>query len=125
MNGVISEYKLKDDNVTIKLEGDENNYWINNIVYDKLKPSFGADIKTGESASLLIGYTDKNDRKVISQLEMKGTIYLDKDVAEKAEYDNYIDSIIFSYVLLSLGGALIVAWIPCLICSAKIKVYEE
>ena len=125
VNGVISEYELKDNSATIHLADDENIYRINNIVYNKLDSSFAYTIKVGKSVEILVGYTDDSERRIVSQIAIDGTVYLDKTESEKAEYENYNELIVFGYVIIGIGSALLIAWLPCLICSTKIKVYEE
>lgn len=124
VSGVISEYESKEKFVTFKLEGDESTYCINNIIYDELKNSFEKDVKIGARVSLLIGYTDDRSRKNVSQFEMDGTLYLDKDTAQRAETENSDSLRTFSYAISGIGIALLAAWVPCLICANKIKVYE-
>lgn len=124
VSGVISEYESKEKFVTFKLEGDENTYCINNIIYDELKNSFEKDVKIGARVSLLIGYTDGRSRKNVSQFEMNGTLYLDKDSAQRAETENDKLGYVFCWIFFGISAALLAAWVSCLICANKIKVYE-
>lgn len=124
ISGVIEDYEIKEKYVTFKLEGDESTYCINNIIYDELKNSFEKDIKIGESISLFIGYTDDRGRRNVSQFEMNGIIYLDKDSAQRAESENYHLGYVTCWIFFGIDVALFVAWGLCLICANKIKVYE-
>ena len=125
VSGEISEYKKSDEFLTFKLEGDENTYCINNIVYDKMNTAFVDNLAKKQSVTLLIGYTDRIGRRSVSQVSVNGKIYLDKEESEKAEADNYKYSMIFAWVILGAGGAMLIAFPPCLVASNKIKVYEE
>lgn len=96
---------------SVKLDNDDNEYHINNIIYKALDKSIFTDIKEGDDITLYVGYTDSRGRRVVSQLEIDGKIYLYAADAEKAEKDNYNKLIITSYVFLGLSAALIATWL--------------
>ena len=51
-----------------------------------------------------MAYIDEYKRYHLSQIEINKIVYLDMNVAEKAEYFNYKAGIITSYVMIGVGG---------------------
>ncbi len=109
-NTVVS-FETQNEGFSVKLDNDDNEYHINNIIYDALDKSIITDIKEGDEITLYVGYVDSRGRRVISQLELDGKVYLHAADAEKAEKDNYDKLIITSYVFLGLSAAFIAMWI--------------
>lgn len=125
VNGVISEFEGKEQFITFKLEGDENTYCINNIIYDELRTSFVRKAEVGVEVSLLVGYTDDRGRRAVSQVSISGEIFLDKDDAQRAETENYEFGRIMGWVFVGIGGALLAIFPPLLICAKKVDVYQD
>lgn len=112
VQGIVKSYEFgKSDTFSLKLEGDDNKYHINNIVYKKLDSALARKIKAGDEVLLHIGYKDSRGRLNISQLQIGDKIYLRMSEAEQVEQDNNDNIIACSYVFLSIGGALMVAWL--------------
>lgn len=112
VQGIVKSYDFgNSDTFSLKLDGDNNKYYINNIVYKKLDSALKRNIKAGDDVLLHIGYKDSNGRLNISQLQIGDKIYLRMGEAEKVEQDNYDSIVVGSYVFLGIGGALMAAWL--------------
>lgn len=108
VSGVIENYKIDKETLKIKLENDSKEYYINNIVYDDLNEELYSVMNEGDSITLFVSYVDVYERYNICQIELNNTIYLDMELAEKREYSNYRTGIVGSYVMIGIGGALLV-----------------
>lgn len=115
VRGIIEDCDYGKTTITIRLGDDDNVYYVNNIVFEKVSAYFNYDVKMGEEIVLDIAYADKQGRLNISQIEFGGKIYLNKAVAEEAERENYFGLRNFSYVVLAVSILLLIAWVTCLI----------
>ena len=70
---------------------------------------------------MCIAYIDKYERYNISELEINGKIYLNKNDSENAEYSNYRSGLISSYAFIGIGTVLEVFAIIYFIKIIKIK----
>ncbi|MDE7107689.1 MAG: hypothetical protein K2O39_05140 [Clostridiales bacterium] len=112
VQGIVKSYEFgQSDTFSLKLAGDENKYYINNIVYKKLDGALERKINAGDEVSLHIGYKDSRGRLNISQLQIGDNIYLRMEEAEQAERDNDDGIVVCAYVFLGIGGALMAAWL--------------
>lgn len=125
VKGTISEYKFSKDFCTFKLKEDENTYCISNLYYDELNYRFESNIKEGEAVELIVGYTDDDGRRYVTQFEMNGKIYLYKADAEKAVTDNHKVGLTLSWVFLGISCASFAVSLPCLVFGARIKVEND
>ena len=119
VEGVVESCVIKDKIVVIKLVQDDNEYRVNNIVFDNLSHAFEGKIKPSDEISLLVAYTDDYGRKNISQIEINGVKYLDAQESEAAETDNYNLGVVMVIVFAAIGGTFTVIWIVCLIIGKK------
>lgn len=121
ISGIVDTYEVGDKALKIKLKNDSREYYINNIVYSKLNEKI-YDVMSQEDFIILhIGYVDEYKRYNISQIEVDDVVYLNMSDAENREYSNYKMGIITSYVMLGIGGFLIVLSIVYLIRLKKMK----
>lgn len=104
VSGMIEKVEVDEDHLTIYLQGDDVEYYVNNIVFDELDEKVFDVLKSGESIDLYVAYIDEYKRYHLSQIEINKIVYLDMNVAEKAEYFNYKAGIITSYVMIGVGG---------------------
>lgn len=115
VNGKVEECKIEKESITFKLDGDENTYRVNNLVYEKVSFDFKNMDVVGGSIKLYVAYTDKYGRRNVSQIEYRGGIYLDKEEAEALERGNFEGTQIMAYGFLGIGCALLVIWVTLLI----------
>lgn len=122
VTGTVESYDFdkKNSTITIKLTGDDNTYFVNNIVYDEVDGELEKQLKENSEITLYIGYTNKWGRPQISQIELNGETYLDMDKAEAAEWGNYKGLRIMAFVILGIAVVLLILWLSFLIVS-KIK----
>lgn len=120
--GIIDKIVINDEIVKIYLTENEKEYYINNIIYDALDEEIFDVIKEGKKVRLLIGYEDEYLRLNISEIEIDGIKYLEKNSAFQEIYNNYHSSIIASYAFLGIG---IVLFIPSVINLYKYYKYKR
>ena len=122
MIGIIDKIVINDEIVKIYLTENEKEYYINNIIYDAVDEEIFDVIKEGKKVRLLIGYEDEYLRLNISEIEIDGIKYLEKNSAFQEIYNNYHSSIIASYAFLGIG---IVLFIPSVINLYKYYKYKR
>lgn len=110
VSGIVESYEFKKDTLTVRLVDDDGVYWVNNIVYDEMKPSVNKAIKESVEINLLIAYKDDRERFNISQIEIGGEIYLSAADAEKSVKDNYDGTVTLCRVLFGISVAMLAAW---------------
>ena len=108
VTGTIESYTAGDEILRIKLENDSREYFINNVVSDRIAADLYDVIHQGTQVVFHIAYVDEYERHNISQIQINDKVYLDMADAENSECSNYRDTIIFSYILMGIGGFLIV-----------------
>jgi hypothetical protein len=108
VTGTIESYTTGDEIIKIKLVNDSREYFINNVVSDRIDEDLYDDIRQGTPVVFHIAYVDEYERHNISQIQINDKVYLDMEDAENSEYSNYRDTIMLSYILIGIGGFLIV-----------------
>lgn len=103
VEGILDNFIHKEDIVELYLKDDENEYYINNIVYDYLDKTIFEVLENNISIQLYISYTDEYNRKNLSNIVIDQVSYIDIDKVEKAEYENYKWGNITSYALIGIG----------------------
>lgn len=89
VDGNLESYEEKSEMIYFKLANDDNVYYINNIIIDEFNVALFKELYAeNDRITLYIGYTGSENRKVISQVELRGFTLLTKADAEKAERDN-------------------------------------
>ena len=68
-----------------------------------------------------IAYLDEYSRFNISQLEVNGEVYLNMNSSETAEYSNYRDGQIGSFVMIGIGAILEIFGVVYFIKFKKLK----
>ena len=112
VSGIVQSYEFgKTGTFTLTLSGDDNTYYVNNLVYKILDKTLEYEIEIGNEALLHVGYKDKYGRMIISQLEINGKKYLDMEESERIDKNNNHETVMCAYVFLGLGCALVIAWV--------------
>ena len=121
VTGIVENYIKGENTLKIYLKDNENTYYVNNIVYEKLDESVYNVLKENTQIKMCIAYVDEYKRFKVSELNINGNIYLDKNLSEKAEYSNYRTGLIGSYVFYGIGGVLEIFAIIYIIKLVKLK----
>lgn len=68
ISGVIETVEIAEDHLTIYLQGDDVEYYVNNIVFDELDEKVFDVLKSGESIDLYVAYIDEYKKYHLSIL---------------------------------------------------------
>lgn len=101
---VVENFTKKEELLLFHFEGDDKEYIVSNIVYKKLNQSIYDVLKNGTEMNIVLY---NNESAYISQIEINGKIYLNKDEAKELEINNYNSSIVFTNVLLVASISMI------------------
>lgn len=132
VSGVVESYKFTHErygsiNFNFTLEDDEHAYWVYSVVYDEVDENLESDLYRGDTVNLLIAYDSDDNKRIVSQIELNGRVYLYAADAEAAETSNYQFGVKMSYVFLGLGCATFLGEIIYIIyiCASKHKTAEK
>lgn len=106
VSGIVENYTKGEEILKIYLKDDANIYYINNIVYDELDEDIYKVLDDNIEIKMHIAYQDEYSRFNISQLEVNGEVYLNMNSSETAEYSNYRNGQIGSFVMIGIGAIL-------------------
>ena len=101
---VVENFTKKEELLLFHFEGDDKEYKVSNIVYKKLNQSIYDVLKNGIEMNI-VSYNSES--AYISQIEINGKIYLNKDEAKELEINNYNSSFVFTNVLLVASISMI------------------
>lgn len=132
VSGIVESYKFTSErygstNFNFTLEDDDHVYWVYSVVYDEVDVALQHDLYRGDAVNLLIAYDRDDNKRIVSQIELNGRIYLYAADAEAAEIADYEFGIKMSYVFLGLGCATFLGEIIYIIyiCATKHKTEEK
>lgn len=94
---VVKDFSKKDKLLLFHFEDDDKEYKVSNIVYEILNSSIYDVLKNGTTMNIVLY---NSDSIYISQIEIDGIIYLNKEATKELEINNYNSGIIFTNVLL-------------------------
>ena len=121
VSGIVENYTKCEETLKIHLKDDANVYYINNIVYDELDEDIYKVLDDNINIKMYIAYQDEYSRFNISQLEVNGEVYLNMNSSETAEYSNYRDGQIGSFVMIGIGAVLEIFGVVYFIKFNKLK----
>ena len=121
VSGIVENFNKGEKVLKIYLKDDKKTYYINNIVYDVFDENVYSVLSENTQIRMCIAYIDKYERYNISELEINGKIYLNKNASENAEYSNYHSGLIGSYAFIGIGTVLEVFAVIYFIKIIKIK----
>ena len=121
VSGIVENYTKGEEILKIYLKDDANVYYINNIVYDELDEDIYKVLDDNIEIKMHIAYQDEYSRFNISQLEVNGEVYLNMNSSETAEYSNYRDGQIGSFVMIGIGAILEIFGVIYFIKFKKLK----
>ena len=105
-----AEKENSGDGVIIKLKDDERVFYVNSLMEGIFDWDFLSDVKVGEKVTLYIGYK-YGEKYNLSQVEYNGKVYLETETAEQVTAKNDWEMRTMAWVLLGLGGGLIVVFV--------------
>ena len=121
VSGTVAACTAENGAMSLALEGDENVYRVNNIVYGEIDPDTERSLPAGTDITLTVAYEGEDGALNVSGIYAGGVQYLDPADSERAERDNFNAGRIVCYVFIAVGCVLIAASVPFCIRLVKLK----
>ncbi len=121
VTGVVQSSVFHENSIKFKLENDQNEYYINNVVYEKINKQTTSLLIEGASIELTTARVRENGSIDVSSLKIGDTVCLTIDDAYNAEYNNYLFGLIFEIVALCVAIVLIILYFITLLKYNRYK----